>query len=317
MKGARILLIRLGAMGDVIHALPAAATVKASFPDAHLAWCIDRKWSVLLAGNRCLDEVVAFDRKHVRELLSTASRLRAAKFDIAIDVQGLMKSAVLARITGAETRYGFHHTQAREGLAAWLYSNPVRTSSKHVVDQNLEIVRGAGARETSLMFPLPPGRAEGDLPRKPFVLSSPLAGWKSKQWPIEYFTRLGELLRNNYGMELVLNVPPGTPRIDGARIHTSSIEGLIHATRAATAVVGMDSGPLHLAAALGKPGVAIFGPTDPERNGPYGDTITTLRSPDAVTSYKRDDTISHSMRAITPEAVLEALQARIQLGAAR
>jgi ADP-heptose:LPS heptosyltransferase len=161
MKGARILLIRLGAMGDVIHALPAAATVKASFPDAHLAWCIDRKWSVLLAGNRCLDEVVAFDRKHVRELLSTASRLRAAKFDIAIDVQGLMKSAVLARITGAETRYGFHHTQAREGLAAWLYSNPVRTSSKHVVDQNLEIVRGAGARETSLMFPLPPGRAEG------------------------------------------------------------------------------------------------------------------------------------------------------------
>ena len=117
-------------------------------------------------------------------------------------------------------------------------------------------------------------------------------------------------------MPLVVNGPAWDARkldqIDGAYRHVSGLPGLIYATRRATAVIGVDSGPMHLAAALQKPGVAIFGPTDPERNGPYGKSLRVLRSPDAATSYKRRSETDESMRAITPDEVLAALEAQLQ-----
>ena len=147
------------------------------------------------------------------------------------------------------------------------------------------------------------------------VLASPLAGWPGKQWPLECFSSLARLLQSRLGMPLVLNVPPQAASLvtqaTGALVHVSGVPGLLHATRAARAVVGIDSGPLHLAAALDKPGVAIFGPTDPARNGPYGKSFTVVRDPRAVTSYKRSREIDASMRAILPETVLEALADRI------
>jgi heptosyltransferase-1 len=143
------------------------------------------------------------------------------------------------------------------------------------------------------------------------VLASPLSGWGAKQWPLEYYGQLGAYLRREAGMALVLNGPPAErEKLSGVPdtvTHFSSIEGLIDATRRAFAVVGLDSGPLHLAAALSKPGVALFGPTDPARNGPCGGTLTLLRSPRAITSYKRLAQIDPSMRELSPEAVFEAL----------
>src|SRR5262249_37836946 len=128
-----------------------------------------------------------------------------------------------------------------------------------------------------------------------FVLASPLAGWRSKQWPLESYALLATRLRREAGVTLALNGPPSErtsfANVPDALTHVSSLAGLIDATRRATAVLGVDSGPMHLAAALGKPGVAIFGPTDPARNGPVGDTFTVLRSPEATTSYKRRETI--------------------------
>jgi heptosyltransferase-1 len=112
-------------------------------------------------------------------------------------------------------------------------------------------------------------------------------------------------------MPLVLNVPSLDTKVAGAHMHVSGLDGLIHATRRASAVVGVDSGPLHLAAALEKPGVAIFGPTDPERNGPYGDTLTVLRNPQAITSYKRRPEIDSCMRAISVDQVFETLRAQL------
>lgn len=316
MNQRRILLLRLGAMGDVLHALPAAATLKHSFPNSHIAWCIDRKWSVLLEGNPSLDEVIAFDRKNLRELLGLRSRLRASRFDTVIDVQGLIKSALIAAAARPERIYGFHRSQVRERPAAWFYSREVRTTSAHVVDQNLEVAQAAGASRPLRQFFLPQGRPEGDLPRDGFVLASPLAGWASKQWPLDSFRELAALLRKTLRLDLVLNLPPGTPGVDGVQLHASGLSGLIDATRRATAVVGVDSGPMHLGAALEKPGVAIFGPTDPERNGPYGATFTVLRAPGAATSYKRRAVVDSSMNEIKPEDVLNALRARILCGAA-
>jgi heptosyltransferase-1 len=145
------------------------------------------------------------------------------------------------------------------------------------------------------------------LPEGNFVLTSPLAGWGSKQWPVEFYQDLAARLT----VPLVVNGPPGSAEIlssiRGAHVHLSGIAGLIHATRRAQAVVGVDSGPLHLAAALSKPGVAIFGPTDPSRNGPYGGTIRVLRSANVSTTYKRQTETHDSMRAISPQDVLEAL----------
>ena len=157
---------------------------------------------------------------------------------------------------------------------------------------------------------------EGDLPGGEFVLASPLAGWGSKQWPLEFYRGLARRLNEELGVALVLNGPPARAleleQVDGAFVHSSGLPGLIHATRRAAAVLGLDSGPAHLAAALAKPGVAIFGPTDPARNGPYGDSFTVLRSPGAVTTYKRRQEPDASMLRITPDAVFEALKVRLQ-----
>lgn len=160
-------------------------------------------------------------------------------------------------------------------------------------------------------FPLPPGAPEQgkhrDLPEGDFILASPQAGWGSKQWPAKYWSELAALLP----LPLVMNGPPFAEEelaaIHGTRTHLSGISGLIHATRRARAVIGVDSGPMHLAAALNKPGVAIFGPTDPARNGPYGGSLQVLRDASAVTDYSRSQEPAASMLAISPRMVADAI----------
>jgi len=306
----RILVVRLGAMGDVIHALPAAASLKQSFPHCFLAWAIEPRWTPLLEGNPYLDEVIPVDRSSWRSLLALRRRLRSAKFDFAVDFQGLIKSALVASAARPERIYGYHRTQVREKAAALIYSNPVKTQADHVVEKNLELAQAAGANNPVRSFALPQGKPEGELPASPFVLANPTAGWVSKQWPLERYSELGRRLRADCGFELVLNGirPEGIPHTRG---HASGLSGLIDATRRATAVVGVDSGPMHLAAALGKPGVALFGPTDPTRNGPFGASFTVLRSRRAVTSYKRRDENDPSMLDLTVDEVLAAVKLRL------
>jgi heptosyltransferase I len=300
-----ILLVRLGAFGDVLHSLPAAASLRRSIPGARLTWAIDPRWQWLLDGNPDVDCALPVDRRSRASLQSAWRYFRANPVDITVDVQGLIKSALLARASRAPRRFGFATPHLRERAAAIFYTNRVTPSGSHVVDRNLDLAIAAGASERVIDFPLPPGRPEGTLPAAPFVLASPLAGWPAKQWPLESYTELAALLRTA-GVELVLNV---AQRIDAPLPqHVSGLAGLLDATRRAAAVVGLDSGPLHLAAALGKPGVALFGPTDPSRNGPYGGSIATLRTPGAPTTYRRLNEILPCMRAITPRAVFDQLQ---------
>jgi heptosyltransferase-1 len=229
-----------------------------------------------------------------------------------VDFQGLLKSALTAAFARPERIFGFDAAQVRERAAALFYSNRTSAVSAHVVERNLELAAAAGGAAIPCTFPLPPGAAEGELPGGGFVLASPLAGWRSKQWPLEHYAALAERLAREWNMPLVLNGPPAAAaafQARGALAHASGLAGLIHATRRATAVIGVDSGPLHLAAALGRPGVAIFGPTDPARNGPYGGSFRVLRIPSAATTYKRGAAIGDSMRAITPDEVFDALTA--------
>ncbi len=191
--------------------------------------------------------------------------------------------------------------------ASWFYSTKVPIRSYHAVERNLDLAAAAGASNILRTFPLPPGVPEAALPEGDFVLASPLAGWGAKQWPLEFYSQLAARLQRDCGIPLVVDAPYPV-LVEGAQTHVSSIPGLIYATRKAIAVVGVDSGPLHLAAALGKPGVAIYGPTDPARHGPYGETITVLRSAAALTSYRRTTAPDASMREITPDQVFAALE---------
>ncbi len=305
-----ILLVRLGAMGDIIHALPALASVRQSFPEHHITWVVARKWIQLLEGNPQLDDVIAFERKGQGKLLAAWRTLRPVQPDLAIDFQGLIQSALVGRASRPRRFIGRHRSQARESLAALFYSEQVKTKAPHCVEANLELAAAAGATQLTDQAWIPAGRPEGDLPEEPFVFTSPFAGWTSKQWPLENYGKLARELRAE-GLALVVNVPPGSreklAEMPELRIHESGLPGLIDGTRRATAIVGVDSGPMHLAAALGKPGVAIFGPTDPARNGPFHSNLSVLRDAAAVTTYQRDEEIAASMRAISMQQVKEAL----------
>jgi heptosyltransferase I len=290
----RMLIVRLGAMGDIIHALPSLAALRRRYPDAHIAWLIERRWLPLLEGNPNLSEILFLERGSALATMQSALALRG-QFDLAYDLQGLLKSAIPARMAASKV---IGPEYPRERLARQCYTTRIDSQATHIVDQHMELISATDAPRD---FWLPTGKPEGNLPGTDFVLASPAAGWASKEWPRSAYEGLRTQLAAR-NIPLVLNGAPGSG-LD----HQSSIAGLIHATRRARWIVGVDSGPLHIAAALGKPGVAIFGPTDPARNGPYGGTIQVLRAPNAETSYKRMSQNSASMEAISPSQVMAAL----------
>jgi heptosyltransferase-1 len=302
----RILVVRLGAMGDIIHTLPAVAALKRGNPDVDIDWAVEPRWIPLLEGNPDVSALIRIDRS---QLALSWHRLRERHYDAAVDFQGLIKSALVARASRAEVVYGFDSSAVRERSAAIFYSRTILPRSAHVVDRNLELARAAGGAEMTPVFEVPAGRPEGSLPDGPFVLANPFAGWGGKQWPLDSYAALARKLAEA-GYALVLNAAQPFDACE-SHLHVSGLAGLVDATRRAAAVVGLDSGPLHLAAALGKPGVAIFGPTSPDRNGPYGGRIRVLRAPDAITTYKRNADVHDSMRAVTPEQVWAALEPQL------
>jgi heptosyltransferase I len=273
-----ILVVRLGAMGDIIHTLPAAASLKRSHPSSHLTWVVEPRWAPLLEENPFVDRVVSLRYETLSDLRASWRGLRARRYDFAVDFQGLLKSALIARLAGPGRIFGYHYAHTRETSAALFYSDTICFAEKsfsgsmHRVDKYLKLAAMAGASTIVRLFPLPPGHPEGNLPTGDFVLASPLAGWRSKQWPLESYNVLAQRLSSQIGISLVLNGPASAAsalaQAPGAWHHFSGVPGLIDATRRAAAVIGVDSGPLHIAAALGKPGVAIFGPTDPAQTGP-------------------------------------------------
>jgi len=304
MKPKRILVVRLSAMGDIIHTLPAVAALKRSFPDARITWAVKPRWLPLLRGN-----------PHLYSAWIKPWVLPFTRFDLAIDFQGLTKSGLLAWMACPGRVLGFDWDLLREKAAGLFYARRIHSDAEHVVDCNLDLAVAAGARRRSIEFHIPDYPPEGSLPKGDFILANPFAGWKAKEWPPEHYAELARLFRMRYKWPVVLNCSPSERQraeaIPDCRVNCTSVEGLIGATRRARGVVGVDSGPMHLAAALGKPGVALFGPTDPARNGPYGDSFTVLRAPEAVTSYRRQRTISPSMRALDPDEVMVALEKQI------
>ncbi len=350
----RILIVRLGAMGDIIHALPAVAKLRREVPDLAIDWVVEERWAELLcapgadrngprsAAKPLIDVLHTVDTKNWRRnLLSASTRqafrdarteLRKSQYKFALDFQGSIKSAVAARwLSKTKQVYGF--AKPRESLAAYTYSKRVKASRKHVIEQNVELasglLRSTLGRNVAADVPTPLGL----LPRDPqaeavvndrlpphggarFAILSPAAGWSAKEWPAERFGEVAQWLARE-GVPSWINIGPGERESDMADVveHAStgaarrmqcSISKLIALTRRASLFIGSDTGPMHLANALGIPVIAIFGPTEPGRNGPYYNPHVVLRSPLSQTSYSHVDRPDPGILSISVNQVTAA-----------
>jgi heptosyltransferase-1 len=350
-KIERLLIVRLSAMGDVIHTLPAAQALRNAFPEAMIGWLIEERWADLLCApgtprrgvrspqRPLVDWVHTVNLKGWRQSLfslRTAEQVarvwndvRSVGYDVAVDLQGAIRSAVLARWSGARLVYGC--AQPRETPASLWYTRQVVARATHVIEQNLSIAEsivGKHLRAPEIELPHDDQAAERiehrlhDAGIREFAIVNPGAGWGAKRWPTERYGHVGRQLAG-FGLQSVVNYGPGEEPLareveaasEGtARALACTISELVALTRRAKLFIGGDTGPLHLAAALRVPVVAIFGPTDPARNGPYGTRSVVLRNPASPTTHARNTRPDEAMLEISVEAVVDA--ARNLLGSA-
>jgi len=339
----RLLIVRLSAMGDVIHTLPAAQALRNAFPDAMIGWLIEERWAELLCapgfplrGPRAPQRPLV-DWVHTVRLrqwgkslasFTTAQQIakiwndvRSVHYQVAVDLQGAIRSAVLARWSGAPVVYG--SAEPRESPASVFYSRPAVSRGTHVIEQNFSLAEAVAQSQLTMpAVELPHDqdaehRIEQHLEAAGvgrFAILNPGAGWGAKCWPPERYAAVAKSLAAR-GVRSIVNYGPGEENLareveaasDGAaKTLTSSLTELIALTRRASLFVGGDTGPLHLAAALKIPVVAIFGPTDPARNGPYGTRSIVLRNPQSVTTHARRSQPDQGLLEISADAVIEA-----------
>lgn len=320
----RVLIVRIGAMGDVLHAMPAVSAMKELHPDWEIGWVVEPRWSVLL-GEPLVDHTfLAATKEWGRNIFSGSSvagvmglrrELRAEKFDLCVDMQGSIKSAVVGRMAGAKRFVGM--AAPRERQAAWLYGERVKVSAVHVIEQGCELL-GAAIGETLRPAKVAlPVDAEAEIWCDQvvdglFVLMAPRAGWGAKEWPPERFgavaAELGargiKTLVNAVSVEDAVAARVVEASEGAARAVPCSLAEMVALTRRTALVIAGDTGPLHLAAALERPVVGLYGPTDPARNGPYGTKSVVLRDPSSVTDHSR--VAESGLMGIGVEAVVEA-----------
>jgi ADP-heptose:LPS heptosyltransferase len=283
----------------------------------------------LLEGNPDLIEVIPFDSRSAGGVVAAVRKLRAGQYTCAIDFQSLYKSAFLAFASGAPRRVGFVSSYAREGLASFLYTERVNPRGAHKVEHNLALVESLGVRKSKPRFaftihPEDEQRVAGELAvhgLDEFFVLNPGGGWRSKCWPAERYGELHRVLAERHGWRGVVTFGPGEEdlarRVADAAGNSRpaaialGLGPLMALMRRARFVVSADTGPLHLAAALGAPVVGLFGPTDPSRNGPYpmdsSGTIVVRNPRFCETTYRRGDSYSPAMLSITVGQVFEAI----------
>jgi lipopolysaccharide heptosyltransferase I len=331
----RFLVVRLGSLGDLVHTIPAVAAMRASFPLARIDWVVERKWSALLDMVAVVDGVIPVDRTF-SGLMACTRRLRTARYGCSVDFQGLYKSAVLARLSGASRRIGFDRSAAREAGASCFYTDRVHPAERHVAEMNLDLAVRAGVQLDGgvLRFPLAVPREDicrmqGLLAAKgltaPYFVMSPGGGWKSKCWPPERYGLLCAEIWRRYGLFAVVNAGPGEESLAAAVVENAApaqpvvlcppLKELAALLAGARLMVGADTGPLHLAAALGTPVVALFGPTDPKRNGPRPGGVVVRNAAAEATTYKRGDVYSPAMLSIDVNQVLAAAAQQLSVNA--
>jgi len=344
----RLLVVRLGAMGDILHALPAVTALRQTHPGWVIDWVVEPRWRSLLAtegsagrqtglnstnpnpAQPIVDQIhmaptrdwrkAPLSGKTIHEIKSLRQALRACDYDTVIDLQGAIRSAVVGRMAGCQRLIG--EAEPRERAARWLFTEQVETHGAHVIEQDIELasaVAGDDLKPVAPWLPVDPSAeawVDEILPRKalqPAVLINPGAGWGAKRWPVERYAAVAQGLIDR-GFRVLVNVGPGEEPLAEAIVQTAgaatpldcTLEHLIALTRRVTLAIAGDTGPLHLACALGRPVVGIYGPTDPSRNGPFGTRFKVLRSPESHRDHTRHVEPEAGLLTISPDNVLAA-----------
>jgi heptosyltransferase I len=301
-----ILVVRLGALGDVVHTIPAVTALRRAFPDARIDWLVDAKHRSIVDLVSVLDEVIALESSSLNAWRIAIGELRQTPYDVAIDFQGLLKSAVLARVSGASRVIGFSVWHLREKTARPFYSStppPDGGEEGHVISKNLRLLRVLGIERDVIEFPLKvvDSRVAAIVRQMvpgPYALINPGAAWPNKRWPPERFGEIAAFLAEARGLTSVVLWGPGEDVLAQTVIDASSgcavlapptqPADLVALARDAALVLSGDTGPLHITTAVGTPTVSIFGPTNPERNGPWnGDDVAVSRFDQCGCHYDR------------------------------
>lgn len=326
----RILICRLSALGDCVHTLPVLCALRDALPQAHIAWLTQTSSAPLLAGHAAIDELITVEKGYLRsfaKLRELRTELRGRQFDIAIDPQSLTKSSLAAWLSGAPRRIGFAGPVGRE-LAPWLNNIRVRATAAHAVDEHLELLEPLGIRPTEVRFDLPHSTAamarmqeflHANYIDDPLVVH-PGAGWDSKLWPHTRYAEVARELRDRHGVRTVVAwsgkamkrwASEIVARAGGSAIAApeTTLPELVALLRCARLYLGSDSGPLHMAAAVGTPCVAMFGPSRPEHNGPYGEGHVVLQAYyQEGTTRERKAATNEAMQAISVEMAIAACE---------
>jgi heptosyltransferase-1 len=330
----RILIVRLSSLGDLVHTLPVVPALSAAFPGTPLDWVVDWRWSPLIKLVRGISEVIPL-QSSVSGYLRCMERVRRKRYSCVIDFQGIYRSALLGWISGAERRIGRDRNSARERGAARFYTDRIAPSGRHVAEMSMSLAVHAGAQPpTEMQFPIEvPADEVMQLPKKliggrseTYVVLSPGGGWKSKCWPAERFGALCAQMWQRNGIRCVINLAPGEEQLGKEVVANSfpakpivycpALPELVALLSQALLVVGADTGPLHLAAALGTKVVALFGSTNASRNGPLPRGVVIQNHSSQPPNYQRGDYIrgrsySPEMLYISVEQVLAAVEQEI------
>lgn len=329
MAEKRFLVLRMSALGDIVHTLPAVHALRESFPAAHIDWLIDEKWAPILAGNRDITNIITLNRGSWRSAACTIAMLRRTHYDVAIDFQSLYRSAIIGWLSGAPERIGFDAQYSRERGAAFFYTQHVRPKRAHKIEHNLELVESVGARAEGIVFPLTDdAQAAEEVKRilcgngiQEYFVLSPGGGWTSKCWPAERWGELARAITGRYGWTSIVSFGPGEEGLaeavgrsagsPEAFVQRFNLKQLAPLLRRAKLVIAGDTGPLHVASALGRPVIGLYGPTDPARNGPFSAGGVVVRKAGYETTYKRGKKFSESMLAISVDDVVDAVERRM------
>ena len=330
-----VLIVRLGALGDVIHAIPAAAALRRAFPAARIDWLVDARHRAIVDLVTAVDRTMVVESPTIRGWSAAAAALRRTRYDVAIDLQGLMKSAILARASGARRVVGFSIWHLREKTARPFYSEVREAEGGHVIAKNLRLLEAVGVHDQEISFPIAdvPSAALDELRRRngdrPFALINAGAAWPNKRWPPDRFGEVAAFLEEAAGLMPVVLWGPGEETLaqsviaasDGAAVLAppTGLSDVVALARASALVVSGDTGPLHIATAVGTPTVSLFGPTNPARNGPFcADDVVVSRYETCGCHYDRKcHEAAWCLASMTTAEVCAAVQQRLVGGRAR
>jgi heptosyltransferase I len=334
-KSPRILIVRLSAIGDVVHTVPVVCALREHFPQAFLAWVVEERSAGLLRGHDAIDELITLPRgwlKSPRGVWQLWRRLHDLHFDAALEVQGLTKAAIVARLSGAVRRIGFGNPWGRE-LTQYLNNELVDTPGLHVVDRNVQLLRPLGIVSPKVQFRLPEHFEDAEIAEQiigrhglqnGYAIINPGAGWVSKLWPTDRFAAVARHLGKKWNLptlvvwagndEMQMSLQIGIGSQGHAQIAPGTTLPVLAAlARRAKMFIGSDTGPLHLAAAVDTPCVGLYGPWPAERHGPYGQQhIAIQKAFFEGSTRQRRRASSDLMQAITVEDVCNACDRVLQ-----